>query len=174
MKPTLIIMCGVAGVGKDYAIKNSEILNDPNDPPLVVSRDKIRFEMVKDDEDYFARENDVFNEFVRRIVEGLEAEREVIANATHITSGSRKKLIKAIRARTNCEFSIVCYAVVRDIRNIIWQNNCRVGRERVPEEAINKMYRNFEVPSFKEDEAIGFIVMENYLPEPTILCRKYS
>ena len=45
-KPTLIIMCGVPGAGKDYQIMNHKFFE--NLRANVVSRDTIRFNMLQD------------------------------------------------------------------------------------------------------------------------------
>mgnify|MGYP002513555517 FL=1 len=80
--PTLVIMCGVPGAGKDYHIMNHRFFT--NLRANVVSRDTIRFAMLKDGDDYFKNEKKVFNQFVREIATALEEGRDVVANATHI------------------------------------------------------------------------------------------
>lgn len=171
-KPTLIVMCGVPGSGKDYAIAHSKLLCDVNEPPLVVSRDIIRYSLVKENEPYFSREKEVFEAFISQICDGLAAGKEVIANATHINEVSRKKLLNAVRRHYCGEFNIIYYIVVKNYDIISRQNSKRQGRERVPEKSLQDIYNKFTVPSFSEDPAITYIVIQNLdVNDPAIIDR---
>ena len=65
--PKLYILCGPSGCGKStYAKKIME-----NKKMSYVSRDEIRFSIVKDEEDYFSHEKEVFKHFVAAIVHYL-------------------------------------------------------------------------------------------------------
>ena len=79
----LFIMMVAAGAGKSTFIKNSMT------ECIVVSRDKIRFSMVKEDESYFSKEKEVYKEFVRLINEHLSKNCDVVADATHLNAASR-------------------------------------------------------------------------------------
>lgn len=171
-KPTLIIMCGVPGSGKDYAITHSELLVDNEKPPLIVSRDAIRYSLVKENEPYFSREKEVFEDFISQICDGLAAGKEVIANATHINEVSRKKLLNAIRKHYCGEFNIIYYTVVKNYYVVSQQNSERQGRERVPEKSLRDIYNKFTIPSFSEDPAITYIVIQNLdVNDPFIIDR---
>ena len=52
MSKTLWLMCGAPGSGKSYFAKNI-LIND--DHWFYVSRDEIRFRIIKNDEEYFSR-----------------------------------------------------------------------------------------------------------------------
>jgi hypothetical protein len=54
-------MCGIPGSGKSTYLKTRFI-----QPPVVVSRDEIRFKMVREDEEYFSHEKEVYNEFINQ------------------------------------------------------------------------------------------------------------
>ena len=66
-----------------------------------VSRDDIRFYLLKDGEDYFAHEDEVLKLFYERINEALEKGSDVFADATHLTAAARKKFLSNISAKYN-------------------------------------------------------------------------
>ena len=90
MKNKLYIMCGIPGSGKSTYAK-TYLTNT-----LYVSRDEIRFKLVKEDEDYFSKENEVFDTFIAKINEGLRQSLDVVADATHLNSKSRLKLLACL------------------------------------------------------------------------------
>lgn len=141
MKPTLVIMCGIAGSGKDYEIEHNAIFNESFKGSLtVVSRDKVRLSILKEGEHYFSHEKEVFREFVDQICEGLKIENNtVIANATHLNPISRKKLISAIDNKFGKDYDIVCFAIIRNVDIALMFNRERSGRARVPDETIQEM-----------------------------------
>lgn len=160
-KPTLIIMVGVPGAGKDYHIMNHRFF--ANLRANVVSRDAIRFGMLKDGDDYFKNEKRVFNEFVREIAAALDDGHNVVANATHIDEISRNKLIRAVDTRVLYkDYDIVFFVVEASYETVLKQNKRRVGIKCVPEDAITRMYNKFSMPSYKEDARInGIYVLRN-------------
>ena len=140
---TLYIVVGVPGCGKSTWC-NAKIAANPN--WLHISRDEVRFSMIKEEDDYFSKEKQVFNEYVRQIAEGLEYT-NVIADATHLNEPSRLKLIRSIeKLRPDLEYSIfiVYFDVSREVCKA--RNNKRTGRARVPEEVIDKMYNSMTFP----------------------------
>ena len=58
----LWMMCGIPGAGKSTWISNNK--NFFSGSINVVSRDKIRFALLDEGEDYFSRENDVWSNFI--------------------------------------------------------------------------------------------------------------
>ena len=144
-------MCGAPGAGK------STWLAEHAEPgAAVISRDKIRFETVREDEYYFAKEAVVFNLFCHEIAVALEnaAVTDVYADATHLTEASRKKLINGVRRYTNLDdVNLCCVIVMPPLETCLAQNALREGRERVPDSVVKKMYESFQDPH--KDE-IGF------------------
>lgn len=152
-KPILYILCGCSGCGKttwaNSFIASSEIYNID---VRYVSRDEIRLSILKDEDDYFAHENEVFNKFVSTISATLVDGFDVIADATHLNQKSRAKLIRAIDARGYTDYNIifvsfsVSYEVCRE------RNAQRTGRARVPDEVLEQMYRQYREPQSAEDK----------------------
>ena len=162
-KPTLIVMVGVPGSGKDYQIENSEFLYaDGEVKREVVSRDLVRYEMVKESEEYFSHEKAVFEQYVLQISNALKKNKVVIANATHINYGSRKKLLQAIDEKFGRDYNIVMYCIVCDYETADRHNKERKGRAVVPPRAMMEMFNNFSVPNFKEDSRIEKIIIKCY------------
>lgn len=103
---------------------------------IVVSRDKIRFSMISDEDEYFSKEKEVFREFVRQIQEGLDAGKNVYADATNLHWASRRKLLFNLDLKN----TKVC-ALVFDVpvETLLERNAARVGRAKVPESALINM-----------------------------------
>lgn len=162
-KPTLIVMVGVPGSGKDYQIENSELLYaDGEVKREVVSRDLVRYEIVKESEEYFSHEKDVFEQYILQISNALKKNRVVIANATQANYGSRKKLLHAIDEKFGRDYNIVMYCIICDYETADRRNKQREGRAVVPEKAMMEMFNNFAIPNLKEDNRIEKIIIECY------------
>lgn len=137
------LMCGPAGSGKSTWVREHAI-------PGVsahISRDRIRFKMVKEDEYYFSREDEVYMEFVRIIMKAITCEwvEEVYVDATHLTKKSREKLAREID-NVCIPFDLIAVIVKPELEKCIEQNAQRSGREFVPETVIRNMYESFQHP----------------------------
>lgn len=152
--PKLYIMCGPSGVGKTTWAHN--FINENLDMRYV-SRDEVRYSMIKDDEEYFSHEKEVFKEFVAIITEALIDGFDVIADATHLNEFSRRKLTQAIDMRFT-DYEIIYVVVSLGYDECAKRNASREGRARVPETALKNMYRDFRFPSKNEDERIIDII----------------
>ena len=146
MNKTLWIMCGAPGSGKTWFAKN-KLMKDSNWD--YISRDEVRFSMIKDDEEYFSHEIAVFKAFVEKITFALEYGNDnIIADATHLNWGSRRKLLKALEKYISLEnVDIIPVVIEAKLENIFDYNKLRDGRARVPEEIIRRMYRNISDPA---------------------------
>lgn len=136
----LYLMVGAPGSGKSTYAR--EFNKNHKSRIKIVSRDAIRFSMVKDGSPYFSKEKAVFKEFVREINEGLD-EGDVIADATHVNEVSRMKLINKVDL-SKCRVS--CIVVNTDETTAIKRNHLREGRARVPDEVIRENYARFTHP----------------------------
>jgi hypothetical protein len=89
-------MCCPPGGGKSFEIQiMTSILRDEGLGYKIVSRDAIRFAMLKDGEDYFKYENEVFNQFINQINDALASEScsYIFIDATHLNEKSRNKTL---------------------------------------------------------------------------------
>ena len=149
----LYITCGPSGCGKStYCEENYRLKHC-----IHVSRDEIRFKIVKEDEDYFAHETEVFRQFIQCIVELLTDGYDVIADATHLNEFSRRKLTQAIDKYTS-NYKIVYIVFNVDADTCVARNASRTGRANVPENVIRNMCRDFRAPTRDEDERVIDII----------------
>lgn len=142
-KGNLYVMCGVPGSGKSYLAR--EITKAVHSK--LVSRDEIRFSMLKDNDEYFSKENLVFSRYMELINKSLKNDCSVIADATHLTPGSRRKLLNNLTIKPA---SIICFYFDLPLDVCLSRNVGRPGREQVPEETMQSMYKNFKPPQYSE------------------------
>ena len=152
--PKLYILCGIPCSGKSTWAKG--FLMDA----YHISRDEIRFSMLKDGEEYFSHETEVYKEFIYEIAQTLMHGYDVIADATHINKSSRSKLIKAIdQYYTN--YQIVYVVFNTPLTRCQTLNATRTGRNFVPPVAIETMSNRFSVPTLEEDSRAIKIIEES-------------
>ena len=141
----LYILCGPSGCGKStWAHTNMQ-------DTMYVSRDEVRYSIVKEEEDYFAHEKEVFKEFISEIASRLKVGCNTIADATHLNEFSRRKLTQAL------DMYITDYQIIYVVFNVnadtcVERNKNREGRANVPENIIRNMCRDFRAPTLDEDE----------------------
>lgn len=140
----VFILSGPAGAGKSTWIAE-RIFNYGG---IHISRDKVRFDMVSEDEDYFAREDEVFKEWIRQCQEAIDGDihKDIYIDATHINDRSRAKTINNLKINRD-KVMLICVRVVIPISLCKYRNSLREGRAKVPEDVIDKMYKNFSYPS---------------------------
>lgn len=139
----LFVMVGVPGSGKSTFLKENF---EGKENVKIVSRDAIRFSLVKPDEPYFSRENEVQLKFWREINKGLEAGENVFVDQTSLTVAARKKLLKNVYGYDKC-FALF---MSTNLQTSIEQNQKRDGRACVPTNVIEKMWNDYEVPKLWE------------------------
>lgn len=138
----LIMMVGIPGSGKSTWIKNNKTESE-----LWVSRDKIRFDKLKEGEEYFSHENAVFEQFIEEIIWGLEMDKTVIADATHLNAKGRAKVLNQVRKYTD---DIEAVVMDVDLITALERNDNRTGRAFVPRGVIRRMYFQMEAPAKEE------------------------
>lgn len=159
----LYILCGIPGCGKSTWVKNRMAENTSSTDPkwAYVSRDEVRFSMITEEDDYFSKEKQVFEEFVNRICGNLSDAwtQNIIADATHLNEISRDKLINAIRRkRPNLPLHITMVYFDIPLEVCKFRNDKREGRAHVPDEVMNKMYAQLEFPKLRKGlEAIEIV-----------------
>jgi protein phosphatase len=132
---TLWLTSGVPASGKTTWVKR----NFPNTP--YISRDEVRFSLIKDDEDYFAHEDEVFETFVKKIQNSLDTLNECVADATHLSEKSRNKLLDKLSLE-GVEIIILSFKV--PLETLLERNENRTGRAYVPKSVIRRMFYQFQ------------------------------
>lgn len=150
---TLYILCGPSGSGKSTWALN---FIKEHENVAYVSRDNIRLSMLKDEDDYFSHEKEVFKHFVATIANYIQTQ-DVIADATHLNAFSRCKLIQALDMYTH-DYNIVFVIFNIDADTCVERNKTREGRRNVPENVIRNMCRDFREPTADEDERVTDII----------------
>ena len=159
---TLFIMCGCPGSGKSYIVKNKLV---PHSHVVCISRDEIRFDFLKEEENYFAHEKEVYNWYIDNLVRALHNPLydAVVADATHINWASRRKLINAIGKYIvfDNQLNIVPIVVKCKLEDAIARNAARGGRACVPEKVVRDMYARFQDPKRDPFNYDGILYIDN-------------
>ena len=153
----LFLMMGIPGAGKSTYLENhiGSFLQ-----PKIISRDKIRFSLLKDGDEYFSKETEVFEKFTRQINNSLgRGYGDTIVDATHLNAGSRKKVLKNIDRNLADEVIVIWIKV--PLETALERNEQREGRNFVPEKVIKNMYNSLTKPSFYEGIDKLWIVTDN-------------
>lgn len=141
----LALMCGVPGSGKSTIAANLKAKG--GNSVVVISRDAIRFGLVAEDEPYFSREKLVFDLYCKKIqdaIDDVSGSCFIICDATHINEASRNKVLDRLNLDRVSTISVI--VVHPSLEETLERNSFRFGRERVPEDAIKRMYEQFEDP----------------------------
>lgn len=158
MSNKLIIMCGVSGSGKStYVLDHYK----PENGDIWISRDKIRFALLSDTENYFSQEKEVWKKFVRDIAAGLHDGHTVYADQTSLNKKSRQKLLNAVAAHADY-IKIVAIETPKDI--CIDRDSKRTGRSHVSKDVILNQLDRYERPGLNEDSRINevYIYVDGY------------
>ena len=141
-KGILYISCGVPGSGKSTFLKANKRSDEE-----IVSRDEIRFSLLKEGEAYFSHEEEVFKQFVLRITDLINSGINVYADATHLNESSRTKLTDAL-LEAGCQpadVQVILFDVPIDI--CLERNEKRKGTKTyVPQTVIRKMFNSLSYP----------------------------
>ena len=138
----LFIMMGAPGSGKTTWCKNNVPKN-----AAYISRDEIRFNIIKDEDSYFSKEKIVYDIFINKINEALESGLDVYADQTSLNAGSRKKLINALNKKPD-EIIGIYFTTPLDI--VLQRNAQRTGRALVPEDVVINMFNSLTRPTLDE------------------------
>lgn len=142
-KAKLFMMVGCPGSGKSSFLGMNPLANS-----IVVSRDEVRFSLLKDGEDYFAHEKEVYKIFIQKIKDGLDRGYTVFADATHLNAASRRKLLRSV------EWGGPTAAVYFDVslETCLERNALRDKLRFVPETQLKNMYHSLTKPDMFEEE----------------------
>ena len=140
----LYLLVGIPGSGKSTWMRDHIGDND-----AVISRDSIRFQLLSDEDEYFARENEVFDKFIKAIQTTIDEDYwDIYVDATHLNEKARNKVLD----RLNIPDNIAIIPVYFDIRitEALRRNGQRTGRANVPDEAIKNMWKVLTPPTMNE------------------------
>ena len=144
----IYVLVGLPGSGKStYANRHM------NDKPII-SRDAIRLGILKDEEEYFSHEHEVFKIYIDAIINSCKSIGCAVADATHISRASREKFFYALDTKIGG-----CYDTIMIYFNTPFEicsnrNRKRSGRACVPNAALHSMFRQFSRPMYEEHESI--------------------
>jgi tRNA uridine 5-carbamoylmethylation protein Kti12 len=108
--------------------------------------------MIKEDDEYFSKETEVFNAFVWEIKNILDSKTipysGVVADATHLNWASRRKLLNALGILNGKypNIDIIVVYIRPDLNTVLTRNNSRTGRAKVPEDVVRRMYNSQTSP----------------------------
>ena len=139
------LMIGAPGSGKSTAAKTIFVASDS----IYISRDAIRFAKLQPEEQYFAHEDEVFDEFISDIQDAINNEEYcIIADASHLTQKARLMVLSRLVLPTKdyVEYRINAVVIETPLDICIHRNAQRTGRAYVPPTAITRMYKSYEDP----------------------------
>ena len=113
-----------------------------------ISRDEVRFSILKDEDSYFGKETEVFEAFVQKIQNAIYDENgpnDIYVDATHISFGSRRKILNRLNFAGVKERIFLYFDVPIEVA--LERNSHRTGRALVPESSMMSMFENITKPT---------------------------
>ena len=139
-KSTMTMMVGLPASGKSTYAK--EIAKENN--AIILSSDAIRWELFGDETDQSPNQK-VFQELHKRAKEWLCAGRDVVYDATNISSKRRRAFLNEL-TKIDCVKN--CVIIATPYEQCLENNRDRA--RQVPEWAIERMYRKWQTPHWFE------------------------
>ena len=138
----MYMVIGAPGCGKSTYIQNHLKENE-----IVISRDKIRFHLLKETDEYFSREKEVYNEFVKQINNAIANNKDFYVDQTSLNAAARNKLFSKLTKKPD---KIIGIYFTTPLDVILQRNSQRVGRALVPEDAVISMFNSLTKPTLDE------------------------
>ena len=117
-----------------------------------ISREEIRFSVLKPDEDYFSKEKLTWKMFIDAIQQAVNDDLcdEIVIDASHLNFPSRRKLTNALDDALVNSWEI--YYIYMDTPYDICcqRNDLRTGRANMPHNVIRDMWNKMTIPKFSE------------------------
>ena len=150
----IVLVCGLPGSGKTTWIKREMKKNERS---IHISRDEVRFSLLKEDDAYFAKEKEVFKLFINKIQSAINNNDlyTIYIDATHLNKKSRNKVLKNLKLNDNDLTEIVWFNV--PLKTCIARNEQRTGRALVPVDSILNMFESLEEPTPDEANIIKIV-----------------
>lgn len=142
----LYVLCGAPGSGKSTFAKEIFPKYFPNHPYKIISRDTIRFSLLKDGEKYFSHENEVYQIFWDSINKALKEGFDVIADQTSLSPNSRAFLLQHISGYEEA----IAIEIKTPLKTCLTRNNERIGKTFVPPSRVKDMYHSYKSPTIIE------------------------
>lgn len=139
--PNVYILCGAPGSGKTYWAQHHI-----KPGAAYISRDTIRFSLIKEGEDYFSHEDQVYQIMWDQINGALSDGRDVIVDQTSLTPKSRKYLIDHLTGYK----TLNAIWIDTPLETALERNEMRKGLAHVPRVVVRRMYYSFVEPSLEE------------------------
>lgn len=159
-RKNLFLTIGTPGCGKSTWLRE-------NCKGIIVSRDAIRFSMLKEGDEYFSKENEVFDTFIKTIQTALDDNDgpvSVFVDATHLNKASRDKVLNRLDLSNVQHVHAIFFDVSTE--TCIERNDLRTGRAFVPKSVIKRMATSLEIPTLKERfEAVLIVNKEGLIME---------
>ena len=132
------LLSGVPGSGKSTWVRK-QIAEKGG---VHCSRDEIRFSLLKEDEDYFAHEDEVVKIWFEKVNEAIlnpEVE-NIYIDATHLTERARKNTINEL---PEGDYDIITVFFQIPLAICLERNSKREGRAFVPPSVIKSMWESY-------------------------------
>lgn len=158
-KKKLYLLCGCQGSGKSTWA--GHLVAKAPQHTIHISRDKIRFNLVKENEPYFSHEDEVFETFINTINEEIlyGKHHNIIVDATHINEHSRNKVLDRLRLEY---VNVICVNFNVALNSCLKHNALRIGtRGYVPHNVITKAHSRYVNATFHEKHAYDRIITIN-------------
>lgn len=138
-KKNLWIISGIPGSGK-----STWLANNVQKDGIIISRDKIRFSKLEENDSYFKYEKEVFSEYCEQIKNALNSPEvvDVYADATQMTPRARLKTIMGVEPDLE-KVNINCINFIVPLNICLDRNEKRKGRSYVPRAQIRRMNESF-------------------------------
>lgn len=154
------LLCGIPASGKSTFVKEEAAkLAAAGRSVAIISRDNCRKALVGEDvekENYFSREDEVFENFVSEINKSIDLKvEEIFIDATHINQASRNKILSRIKPAGN----LIVEVFPISLESAIERNNKREGFAFVPHGAMRRMSSSWSMPTleeFSKNDKFGF------------------
>lgn len=149
----LVLLSGIPGSGKSTQV-NKQLKENPN--RIWISRDVIRFRLLKDGEEYFSHEDEVVDIFIKSIDTALHSGCDVVyADATFLTENARNKILDKLNLE-GVEITIADFNV--SLKTCLERNEQRNGRACVPRDQIRRMFFQKRPATYNEKHTYKEII----------------